>query len=304
MERRLFNDGGYYEANGATLCEKHHMEAEQTVLTCDAVRRAAKIREICLPEHLDSNRNYDKWGNQVINDNLRYAGELFYEEPVQKILGSVDLLKIFPPYIKYPRTQHLPFSENLQNNDRKIPNLDAFQGKEVVVTEKLDGEGTSCYRDYIHARSIDSKNHPSRNWMKAFHATFKNDIPEGWRVCGELLYARHSIAYDNLDTYFYVFNIWNDRNICLSWDDTITYADLLGLRTVPVLYRGMWDEAKIRQLEQTMDFERQEGYVVRLAEAIPYTEWGNKAAKFVRTKHVQTDIHWSRTWVPNKLRTK
>src|ERR1035438_9907110 len=201
MERRLFNDGGYYEANGATLCEKHHMEAEQTVLTCDAVRRAAKIREICLPEHLDSNRNYDKWGNQVINDNLRYAGELFYEEPVQKILGSVDLLKIFPPYIKYPRTQHLPFSENLQNNDRKIPNLDAFQGKEVVVTEKLDGEGTSCYRDYIHARSIDSKNHPSRNWMKAFHATFKNDIPEGWRVCGELLYARHSIAYDNLDTF-------------------------------------------------------------------------------------------------------
>lgn len=29
MDRRLFNDGGYYLSNGAALCAKHHLEAEK-----------------------------------------------------------------------------------------------------------------------------------------------------------------------------------------------------------------------------------------------------------------------------------
>jgi hypothetical protein len=268
------------------------------------LREKAGIRKSHLPAHLDPNRIYDKWGNQVVNAHLRYAGELFYTEPVQKVLKQAGLLDQFPPYKKFPRTMHLPWSKNLQNNDRMIPNLDALVGQEVIVTEKLDGEGITCYPDYMHARSIDSKPHPSRAWMQAYHASFKHSIPEGWRVCGEYLYARHSIVYDQLSTYFYVFNIWNDKNVCLSWDDTLLYAELLGLSVVPTLYRGIWDEKAIRQLEGTMDFDQQEGYVARLTAAIPYTEWGNKVAKYVREKHVQTDEHWTRTWVENKLRTE
>lgn len=33
MDRKLWNDGGYYLSNGAALCEKHHLEAEQGKIT-------------------------------------------------------------------------------------------------------------------------------------------------------------------------------------------------------------------------------------------------------------------------------
>ena len=33
MDRKLWTDGGYYITNGAALCEKHHMDAEQGRIT-------------------------------------------------------------------------------------------------------------------------------------------------------------------------------------------------------------------------------------------------------------------------------
>ena len=68
-------------------------------------------------------------------------------------------------YIKYPSTPHLPFSQGLQRDDTRIQSLNSFEGREIVVTEKLDGENTSMYADHIHARSIDSRHHPSRDWV-------------------------------------------------------------------------------------------------------------------------------------------
>lgn len=41
---------------------------------------------------------------------------------------------------KYPKTYHLSFSPNLQNDDRMLPSEKVFEGKTVIVTEKLDGE--------------------------------------------------------------------------------------------------------------------------------------------------------------------
>ena len=38
VERRLFDDGGYYLDNGATLCAACHVKAEMTVLSCDDIR--------------------------------------------------------------------------------------------------------------------------------------------------------------------------------------------------------------------------------------------------------------------------
>lgn len=33
IERKLFDDGGYYIDNGVSLCGKHHLEAEMTVIS-------------------------------------------------------------------------------------------------------------------------------------------------------------------------------------------------------------------------------------------------------------------------------
>lgn len=199
---------------------------------------------------------------------------------------------------------HLPWSPGATEDDVRLIDVANFIGKEVVVTEKMDGENTTMYSDHIHARSLDSAHHPSRTWVKAFHATLNRDIPEGWRVCGENLFARHSIAYDALPSYFMAFSIWNADNEALSWDETLEWCELLGLTTVPVLYRGVWDERAIRNLyNPSEDAGRMEGYVVRVAGAIPYKAFGESVAKFVRRDHVTTSTHWMQEQIiPNGLK--
>ncbi|MEK5233968.1 RNA ligase family protein [Lysinibacillus sp. FSL K6-0232] len=207
-------------------------------------------------------------------------------------------------YIKYPRSFHLPWSRGYTHDDKVAKNIEHFIGKEVVVTEKLDGEGTTLYKDYMHARSIHSANHPSRNWVKTFHASFAYRIPDGWRLCGENVYAKHSIYYQALTSYFYLFSIWNEENICLSWDETVAYAAELGIETVPVLYRGIFDEEKIKCTftgKSIFDGE-QEGYVIRNAAAFHYNDFQYNLGKFVRPQHVQTSEHWlQEEIIPNKL---
>lgn len=203
---------------------------------------------------------------------------------------------------KYPRTMHLPWSPGWTKDDRVLKTTEHFVGQEVVVTEKMDGENTTLARDYTHARSVSSSNHISRHWLKQFHSTFAYGLPADLRVCGENLYAQHSIAYDNLLSYFLAFSVW-ERDFCWHWDDTVEYVEKLGLSMVPVLWRGIWDEKKIVQLVDQLDLTRQEGIVVRRVDAFSMQEFSLYLAKWVRTDHVTTDEHWlNKPVIPNKLR--
>src|SRR4051812_35528121 len=62
IERKLFDNGGYYLDNGVSLCEEHHRAAEATTLGCDILRLAAGIQNIILPKTFDRSYTYDKWG--------------------------------------------------------------------------------------------------------------------------------------------------------------------------------------------------------------------------------------------------
>ena len=192
IERRLFANGGYFLENGASLCEKHHIQAEETTLSCDEIRKAAGITEIVLPEHFYQDVEYDKWGNEILRNGTRIRGDLFDDPSVQKILKQGNILSLFADRVKYPRTFHLPWSPGMNRDDRMMENTDVFEGQQVMICEKLDGENTSEYKDYIHARSLDSDSHPSRNWVKNHWAQHGYEIPEGWRVCGENMFAKHS----------------------------------------------------------------------------------------------------------------
>lgn len=194
-------------------------------------------------------------------------------------------------YVKYPRTFHFPWSRGMTSDDKVIKSLTFMEGKRVVATAKMDGENTSLYRDHYHARSLDSQHHPSRDWVKAFWSTFRHEIPEGFRICGENLYAQHSLRYDDLKSYFYMFSMWEGKR-CLSWDETVMWADLLGIEMVPVLYDGIFDEVKIREIAEGLDPEKVEGLVVRVAGEFNYDDFSRAVAKYVRANHVTTDTHW------------
>lgn len=307
IERRLWDDSGYYLDNGATLCDDHngiigcHKKAEMTTLPCDQIRHAAGITTIHLPEHLYTDYEYDKWSNIIHADGSRTKGELFNDESVQKVLEAGGVLPLFRKYIKYPRTFHLPWS-CLTDDDRMLPSTTVFEDRQIVITEKMDGENTTMYDDHIHARSLDTDNHESRSWVKQLHAKIRHDLT-GFRICGENLYALHSIPYSNLPSYFLVFSIWDESNMCLSWDDTVEYAGVLGLQTVPVIWQGMWDEEKVRSFVPA-DTSVQEGYVVRVADSFTYGSFRKSIAKWVRPHHVQTTHGWKqRAVVKNGLRT-
>ncbi|MFJ2638410.1 RNA ligase family protein [Streptomyces sp. NPDC087511] len=202
----------------------------------------------------------------------------------------------------YPRTAHLPWSPGATSDDVRIADLAALTGREVVVTEKLDGENTTLYADGLHARSLDSAHHPSRGWVKALQGRIGARVPDGWRVCGENLFARHSIPYEDLESFFYGFSVW-DGERCLDWDRTVEFLRDLGIPVPPVLWRGVFDaraEKALRALKP--DTGRQEGYVVRPADGFGAADFGRLVAKWVRPGHVQTDTHWMHSAVvPNGL---
>lgn len=303
LERRLFDDGGYYLSNGATLCGFCHVLAEQTVLSVETIRQEAGIVAPKIPNHFYPDVQYDKWGNIILANGRRTKGELFEDESVQKILASAGVLDSFYPYTKYPRSMHLPWSPGKTSDDKVIRSLDGFIGQEVVITEKMDGENTSMYSDYFHARSLDSSPHPSQSWARNFHSKIKHDIPKGWRICAENLYAQHSVSYCSLESYLLMFSIWNDSNFCLSWDETLEWSNLIGVPMVPVLYRGLWDESIARGFDVKGDKAKvSEGYVVRVARRFHLNEFPSVLAKYVRENHVQTSHHWKfQAIIPNKL---
>ena len=294
IERRLFDDEGYYASNGASLCDQCHILAEQTVLTCEQIRKAAGINDIKLPENLYGDYACDKWGNSILPNGMRVKGELFFDESVQKILEAGGVLKEFSEFVKYPRTYHCPWSLGITKDDRVHKEMSGFEKREIVVTEKVDGEGFSLYSDGLHARSIDSRNHPSRNWLKNFHVRIKNDIPKGWRICGENLYASHSISYSSLPSYFLAFAIFDEKSHCLSWNSFTEWCELLGLKTPTILYKGVYDQVAIKSCwtGRSSFGGQQEGYVGRLAESFPFQSFKQSVFKFVRSGHVGTSNHW------------
>ncbi len=205
-------------------------------------------------------------------------------------------------HIKYPSTPFLPWARP-DIDGRNIKDLSSFEGHRVIVTEKMDGENTSMYLDHIHARSLDSANHPSRNYVKGMWGELHWKIPPGWRVCGENMYAKHSIYYDDLESYFLGFSVWN-HEMCLTWDATLEWFEELGIPSVPVLYDGVYDPELIQTLWTEDMRDKSEGYVVRVADQFFLKEFGRSIAKFVRKGHVQTDQHWMKQEIiPNKLRS-
>jgi hypothetical protein len=193
--------------------------------------------------------------------------------------------------VKYPRTFHLPDSPGATSDDRVQEDLSWLDG-ELVVTEKLDGGNLTFTRDEMYARSLDSGTNPWDRPAKALWAMTAHRIPDDWRVCGESMWARRSIAYHDLPGVFIVFGIWDETDTLLGWDDTVDWAQRLELPVVPVLYRGGSLSEACAAWSRQRDAESSEGYVLRATGRIPAPEFSHKVLKWVRPQHVRTEASW------------
>lgn len=191
--------------------------------------------------------------------------------------------------IKYPRTPHLPWSPGMTSEDRVISvgGMRALESSPLVVTEKMDGGNVTLMRDAFYARSIDSGTPRWERYAKSEWARIAHDIPAGWRVSAESLWARRSVAYDNLEAPILVFGVWSETCL-LSWEDTEQWAEMLGLHTVPVLGYPESPEEGYRVWSRRRDERCSEGFVVRDAREFSAEEFPLRVAKWVRPNHVQT----------------
>ena len=198
-------------------------------------------------------------------------------------------------YQKYQSTPHCPWSRNASRDDSVNDDMLSFFNREIVVTEKLDGENTTIYSDgHVHARSIDSAYHPSRTRVSKIAARIAYQLPEGWRICGENMQAKHSIHYTHLEDWFYAFSIWNQKNECLSWDETVEWCALLDVPHAPVIYKGPYDPNTLMKLDSDalseMSQDPVEGYVGRTAGRFSFEEFEKNVFKWVSSEFDQTFI--------------
>jgi hypothetical protein len=202
---------------------------------------------------------------------------------------------------KYGRTFHLPMSPGATSDDKIMPSIKGLMVPDLLVTEKMDGENTTIHCSGTHARSPDSRHHPSRDWMKRFAASISPYLEENERVVGENLFAQHSISYDALTSYFIGFS-WIVGDEIQSWDLTMRRFKTLGITPVPTLYRGPFKKDLFEELAASLNKSKQEGFVVRVAGAFREADMQIYMGKYVRAEHVQSETHWMQAdLIPNRL---
>lgn len=211
---------------------------------------------------------------------------------------------------------------------------------DLVLTEKLDGQNNCFCAAGLFARSHAAPTqHAWDKPLLERWRLIKDDLGD-LELFGENLYGIHSIEYSRLESYFYLFAV-RQNGRWLSWDEVQFYAAMFDFPTVPEIpitqplatfTQNNLNENK--QLENWLtanlgmawtDYVQtsgqlggydpktgapcSEGFVVR-NRADFATNNGNLPVqanefdnlfKLVRAKHVQTDVHWTKTWQPAQL---
>lgn len=203
---------------------------------------------------------------------------------------------------------HLPWSPGTTSDDRIAPSVENLLGKELVMTEKLDGENSGWTSEGVYARSHATfTTSPWSTMVRQLHSIVKRDIEPGTFLFGENMEGIHSIEYDNLISPFYLFGIRVGEK-WLSWEEVENHAFLMDIPTVPVLFKGICnDEKELKRITEELVMQpsalggKREGLVVRLADEFEDENFSTSLMKWVRKGHVQTDQHWQRNWKRAKI---
>ncbi|KAL0478215.1 hypothetical protein AKO1_008483 [Acrasis kona] len=213
------------------------------------------------------------------------------------------------------QTSHLPFSPCIQIDDNVVNLLqcsDLFVGKEVIITEKLDGGNCQLYQGRVYARTCKNEaTHQSFSGIKSIYAQIKYLIPNNLALFGENMLGIHSIEYNNLKSFFYLFSILEGGTRWLGWDEIVDIAEEIGVPHVPLLFRGtfnsseeiqFWMDEHITKNSQVGSNTGPEGFVIRTVDGCDVNDFEGSIAKYVRKNHVQTGVDWKRTWKAAKIK--
>ena len=211
---------------------------------------------------------------------------------------------------KYPRTYHLPYSPGTTSDDRIAKTTISLLNREIIITEKIDGGNICMTNKGLYERShADFSVSPWTVKVRKMQDLIKYDLDNNIELFGEGVEAIHSIEYENLESYFYLFGARENENRWYSWKEVEETAFLLDLKTVPVLFKGILNTPKeLQDLVESFVVKGEsrlggkiEGCVVRISESFEDSKFSESVMKWVRKGHVSTGQHWTRNWKKAKL---
>jgi hypothetical protein len=153
---------------------------------------------------------------------------------------------------KYPRTRHLQGSR-LQPGDEDLAQVPfgEIRGRWIVVEEKLDGANAGLRFDERGQLYLQSRGHfltggvrekhfdLFKQWAGAHSWCLHERLGDRYALCGEWLYAKHTVFYDALPHYLLEFDVLDLQSG--EFLSTPRRRELLvgtPLASVPVLYEG------------------------------------------------------------------
>lgn len=129
-------------------------------------------------------------------------------------------------------------------------NLNDLLGANIIITQKYDGTSTTfAYSD--NKFKIYSRNFLLQEGKESQHyyeiakrydlETKMSNLGKNIAIQGELIGPKINCNRHNVkENEYYVFNIFDiDRQYYMTWDELLVIASNLGLKTVPVVYRGL-----------------------------------------------------------------
>lgn len=222
------------------------------------------------------------------------------------------------PILKFPRTPHL-LGSHLQLGDEDLPIITPreLQGCNLVVEEKVDGANSGisfesdgnlilqCRGHVLSGGPRERQFDLFKRWANHHRNALWEGLQTRYIMYGEWLYARHTIAYDELPHYFLEFDLL-DRQTGAFLDTERRRNVLKGLPIVPVpiLATGRIDRFEgLLGLSRCASTEPMEGL---------YIKWEQDGEVLGRYKYIRSSfrqsvedegIHWmDRQIEPNRLK--
>lgn len=169
----------------------------------------------------------------------------------------------------------------------------------MEIAWKMDVENTTLCADWsVYARSVDSKNHWSRDALTSI-----------WKAKGRT--ATHSIEYKGLYTLYPCIAIIDNSNMVYSQRELSVLSQLdcellAEVGIAPVItnlgeiegdhpHAFVLDHHALKRIDQrkeiVTEYTNSEGFVLRNALPFHISEYSSNVVKWVRAGHMQTDKH-------------
>jgi RNA ligase (TIGR02306 family) len=177
---------------------------------------------------------------------------------VKKYVASEEMNLYSGSEDRAPWSQQIPKTDEprIQNSPKSLEKL---VGNEIIITQKYDGTSTTffclnekfcvCSRNNMILDTWDKiTNNNNRVYLEMANKYKLEDkmlkMKRNLAIQGETIGPKingnkHKVKEND----FYVFNIYDvDLKMYLSWDEIVEICNFLGIKTVPVVYRGQMKE--------------------------------------------------------------